>query len=82
MHERIGMLFFNRMGVPAPREAHTRLYVNNAYVDRGLMEYDVIDGFWGDAGESIDVYYEVVDHVRQNGANLTLLKPELLPVAN
>jgi spore coat protein CotH len=32
MHERIGMLFFNRMGVPAPREAHTRLYVNNAYV--------------------------------------------------
>jgi glucose-1-phosphate thymidylyltransferase len=43
--------------------------VNNAYVDRGLMEYDVIDGFWGDAGESIDVYYEVVDHVRQHGAN-------------
>jgi glucose-1-phosphate thymidylyltransferase len=44
--------------------------VNNAYVDRGLMEYDVIEGFWGDAGESIDVYYEVVDHVRRYGANL------------
>jgi glucose-1-phosphate thymidylyltransferase len=43
--------------------------VNNAYVDRGLMEYDVIDGFWGDAGESIDVYYAVIDHVRANGAN-------------
>jgi len=43
--------------------------VNNAYVDRGLMEYDVIDGFWGDAGESIDVYYSVIDYVRQNGAN-------------
>jgi glucose-1-phosphate thymidylyltransferase len=43
--------------------------VNNAYVDRGLMEYDVIDGFWGDAGESIDVYYEVIDHVREHGAN-------------
>jgi glucose-1-phosphate thymidylyltransferase len=43
--------------------------VNNAYVDRGQMEYDVIDGFWGDAGESIDVYYSVVDHVRQHGAN-------------
>ena len=38
--------------------------VNNAYVDRGVMEYDVIDGFWGDAGESIDVYYEVIDYVR------------------
>lgn len=31
MHERISMLFFRRMGVPAPREAHTRLYVNNDY---------------------------------------------------
>ncbi len=31
------------------------------------MEYDVIKGFWGDAGESIDVYYEVIDHVRQHG---------------
>ena len=31
MHERISTLFFRRMGVPAPREAHTRLYVNNAY---------------------------------------------------
>jgi glucose-1-phosphate thymidylyltransferase len=43
--------------------------VNNAYVDRGAMEYDVIEGFWGDAGESIEVYYEVIDYVRQNGAN-------------
>jgi len=31
MHERISMLFFRRMGVPAPRETHARLYVNNAY---------------------------------------------------
>ena len=44
--------------------------VNNAYVDRGLMEYDVIAGYWGDAGESIDVYYSVVDYVRAHGANL------------
>jgi glucose-1-phosphate thymidylyltransferase len=43
--------------------------VNNAYVDRGLMEYDIIDGFWGDAGESIDVYYSVIDEVRRHGAN-------------
>src|SRR5262249_10953617 len=26
--------------------------VNNWYVERGLMQYDVLDGFWGDAGES------------------------------
>jgi glucose-1-phosphate thymidylyltransferase len=43
--------------------------VNNAYVDRGQMEYDVLEGFWGDAGESIDAYYEVNDFVRRHGAN-------------
>jgi glucose-1-phosphate thymidylyltransferase len=43
--------------------------VNNWYVGRGEMEYDVLEGFWGDAGESIDAYYEVNDFVRGNGAN-------------
>lgn len=32
VHERVSMQFFNRMGIPAVREAHTRLYVNGAYV--------------------------------------------------
>ena len=32
IHERLSMLFFHRMGLPASREAHTRLYVNNQYV--------------------------------------------------
>ncbi len=45
--------------------------VNNAYIDRSEMAHDVIDGFWGDAGESIDVYHEVIDFVRRNGANRT-----------
>ena len=43
--------------------------VNNWYVEQGTMEYDVLDGFWGDAGESIDAYYAVNDFVRRNGAN-------------
>jgi glucose-1-phosphate thymidylyltransferase len=43
--------------------------VNNWYVSRGQMEADVVDGFWGDAGESIDAYYEVNDFVRRNGVN-------------
>ena len=43
--------------------------VNNHYVRAGAMEYDVLEGFWGDAGESIDAYYEVNDFVRANGAN-------------
>ena len=43
--------------------------VNNHYVGEGTMEHDVVEGFWGDAGESIDVYYAVNDFVRANGAN-------------
>ncbi len=43
--------------------------VNNWYVDQGAMEYDVLEGFWGDAGESIDAYYSVNDFVRSAGAN-------------
>jgi glucose-1-phosphate thymidylyltransferase len=43
--------------------------VNNHYVDEGRMAYDVLEGFWGDAGESIDAYYAVNDFVRAHGAN-------------
>jgi glucose-1-phosphate thymidylyltransferase len=39
--------------------------VNNWYVDHGAMEADILDGFWGDAGESIDMYYTVNDFVRK-----------------
>jgi glucose-1-phosphate thymidylyltransferase len=45
--------------------------VNNWYIERGRMEYDVLEGFWGDAGESIDAYYAVNDFVRRHGANKT-----------
>jgi glucose-1-phosphate thymidylyltransferase len=38
--------------------------LNNWYVGRGELEADVLDGFWGDAGESIDAYYAVNDFVR------------------
>ena len=43
--------------------------VNNHYVDAETMQYDIIEGFWGDAGESIDAYYMVNDFVRKFGAN-------------
>jgi glucose-1-phosphate thymidylyltransferase len=39
--------------------------VNNWYVDQGKMEADVVEGFWGDAGESIEAYYTVNDFVRE-----------------
>ena len=43
--------------------------VNNHYIQAGTMAFDVLEGYWGDAGESIDAYYEVNDQVRLNGAN-------------
>ena len=43
--------------------------VNNWFVTQGQMEYDILEGFWGDAGESIDAYYAVNDFVRAHGAN-------------
>ena len=43
--------------------------VNNHYVAQGTMRYDILEGFWGDAGESIDAYYQVNDFVRAHGAN-------------
>jgi glucose-1-phosphate thymidylyltransferase len=43
--------------------------VNNWFIERGAMEYDVLEGFWGDAGESIDAYYAVNDFVRRHGVN-------------
>ncbi len=49
--------------------------VNNAYIERGAMEYDVIDGFWGDAGESIEVYNEIIDIVRTKGVNKKSSRP-------
>jgi glucose-1-phosphate thymidylyltransferase len=44
--------------------------VNNWYLERGVMEYDILEGFWGDAGESMTAYYAANDFVRAHGANL------------
>ena len=42
--------------------------MNNWFVEQGTMEYGVAEGFWGDAGKSIDEFYEVNDFVHRNGA--------------
>jgi glucose-1-phosphate thymidylyltransferase len=38
--------------------------VNNWYIRERLMEFDVTETYWGDAGESIDAYYEVSEWAR------------------
>jgi glucose-1-phosphate thymidylyltransferase len=55
--------------VPSGRGELEITDVNNHFVGIGAMSYDVLEGFWGDAGESIDAYYTVNDFVRTYGAN-------------
>ncbi len=43
--------------------------VNNAYVRRNQMTYDVLEGWWGDAGESIEAYLRINRMVAEYGAN-------------
>jgi glucose-1-phosphate thymidylyltransferase len=43
--------------------------VNNHFVRNGVARYDVLEGFWGDAGESLDAYRAVDEFVTANGAN-------------
>ncbi|TMK73391.1 MAG: hypothetical protein E6G50_01870 [Actinobacteria bacterium] len=39
--------------------------VNNHYAREGTLEFDVFSGYWGDAGESIPTYYEVIDRFKR-----------------
>jgi glucose-1-phosphate thymidylyltransferase len=55
--------------VPSTRGELEITDVNNWFVSQRVMEHDILEGFWGDAGESIDAYYAVNDFVRRHGAN-------------
>lgn len=43
--------------------------VNNAYLARGELEYEVVDGFWADCGESFASYLNAAKLVADRGAN-------------
>jgi glucose-1-phosphate thymidylyltransferase len=43
--------------------------VNNAYIERGEMTADKVQGFWADAGENIDFYLKSCNMVAAGGAN-------------
>jgi glucose-1-phosphate thymidylyltransferase len=44
--------------------------VNNAYLDRGTLEWDVLDGWWTDAG-TIESLFRANTLVKETGANKT-----------
>jgi glucose-1-phosphate thymidylyltransferase len=46
--------------------------VNNAYIARGQVTADRVQGFWSDAGEDIDFYLQACNTVAQHGANKEL----------
>jgi glucose-1-phosphate thymidylyltransferase len=43
--------------------------VNNHYLSRDGVAFDVLTGFWGDAGESLEAYQQVDEFVTLKGAN-------------
>jgi glucose-1-phosphate thymidylyltransferase len=49
---------------PSARDELEITDVMNRYAEHEELEFVEIDGYWGDAGESIDAYYDVNDFVR------------------
>jgi len=43
--------------------------VNNAYIQQGTMTYEILNGWWADAGESIDALLDANTLVAKTGAN-------------
>ena len=55
--------------VPSGRGELEITDVNNHFVSLGAVRFDVLTGFWGDAGESLEAYREVDAFVAAHGAN-------------
>src|SRR5512133_2118361 len=54
---------------PSGRGEMEITYVNNAFSETGNITYDVLQGWWADAGASIDGYLDSNNLVRHSGAN-------------
>lgn len=50
--------------------------VNNAYIERGQVTYDVVDGYWADCGESFQSYLDACNTVARLGANRKVVGPD------
>ena len=82
LKERLAMAVFRRLGIPAPREAHARLFVNNEFVGLYAVVEAIDKGFLGrsfgaDAAGGVenDGYLYEYDYTREYrfeylGANL------------
>lgn len=43
--------------------------VNNAYIQSGTMTFEILKGWWGDCGESVEALLRVANLVAKTGAN-------------
>jgi glucose-1-phosphate thymidylyltransferase len=55
--------------VPSGRGELEITDVNNAYIAKGALRYDYVDGYWVDCGESFDAYLRAQNLVATKGAN-------------
>jgi len=57
VHESVSMAFYARLGIPAPREIHTRLYVNGTLVGLYVMiesiDKDLLARVFGSIGDDV-----------------------------
>src|SRR6185369_16729591 len=65
-HERLAMRLFTQLGLPAPREAHARLYVNDEYaglytVVEAIDKAFLTDRFGQDGGYLYEYDYDAAD---------------------
>jgi glucose-1-phosphate thymidylyltransferase len=44
--------------------------VNNAYIEKGKMTYEIFDGWWGDAGASVDALFKANKFIRDQHMDL------------
>ncbi|HTH25643.1 MAG TPA: CotH kinase family protein, partial [Vicinamibacterales bacterium] len=82
VHETASMWFFARLGIPAPREAHTLVYVNGTYVGLYAMVEPIDKNlvarvFGNEAGEQNDGY--LYEFKKADEWWLSYLGPELDP---
>ena len=66
LHERLAMRLFTQLGLPAPREAHARLYVNDEYaglytVVEAIDKAFLADRFGQDGGYLYEYDYDPAD---------------------
>lgn len=83
--ETVAMRFMSRLGIPAPRETHTRLYVNGAYAGLyGLVESvdkTMMGRVFGSIGDDVqnDGYLFEYNYVLGSAWRFTYEGPDLAP---